>query len=535
MQISPTAFISQRASAAFNQSFGDSGFDSVLKTLQDNSNDRRAAKDQPKATNSRYSFDNYASLDELTFSKEDFSNVEKSLKKAGVTEETLRTLKQQAEDQSLTWGEMLSVIEQAKEADFSPQPIELAPDTENQISSLLQQLGITPEDSHDVISQMEAGNTSKAWDIIANALKATGSNSELAITKEELAALGQGLQLDQNAIAKLTGILSEAEATLGKAELNQLAAQLNSAVEAQNSSADKLLTELRNILSPQLANAVDANGNKISADMHASNEEKATQILRTDQATEKGLGFVNSVNSKESTSAQPQQNTTNQNPNVATAEAVASTTGSESTGSESFFEGQQENGKNNWMQFFDKITVANAAPTTGQPIGTVLDSFLQQSTPLKQAATSFLDQVQAGVFRSMQNGVNQLSLKLNPADLGPLSVMVSVRSKEVTATVRAENPEAAKAIHENIHTLRASLEAQGLKVDKLDVQTGLQNNLNDKGWNSADQHNAQQEAQQRLLAKQHMRSLKDTKQDLINGAVLQQQNVSHSDGVYLIA
>ena len=84
MQISPTAFISQRVSAAYNQSFGDSGFDSVLKTLQDNSNDRRAAQDQSKATNNRYSFDNYASLDELTFSKDDFSKVEKSLKKAGV-------------------------------------------------------------------------------------------------------------------------------------------------------------------------------------------------------------------------------------------------------------------------------------------------------------------------------------------------------------------------------------------------------------------------------------------------------------------
>lgn len=531
MQISPTAFISRSISAVSNQSFEDSGFDSILKTLQDSSNDRRDTQDRSKAVANRYSLDNFTALKDLPLSEDDFSNVEKSLKKAGVEDETLRDLKRQAEEQALTWGNLITTIEQVKGADFSPQAIELTPATQNNISSLLQQLGVTPEASHDVIKQMEAGNTSKAWDIIANALKATGDSAELAITKKELAALGHGLQLDQNTIAKLKGILSGPNAALGKAELNQLAAQLNSAIEAQNSTADKLLTELKNILNPQLANAVTANGNSTSADMHASNKENAAQILRADQATKKGLGFSASANTKESA----QHSTTSQNSHTVSAEAVSSATESSSADSESFFKGQQEGGKNSWIQFFDNAAAANTNTATGQPTGAATNSFLQQNTQLKHAATSFLEQIQSGVMRSMQNGVNQLSLKLNPADLGPLAVMVSVKSKEVTATIRAENPDAARALHENAHTLRASLEAQGLKVDKLDIQTGLQNNLNDKGWNSADQHNAQQQAQQRLLAKQHMRSLKDTKQDLLNGAILQQQQASRPDGVYLIA
>ena len=74
----------------------------------------------------------------------------------------------------------------------------------------------------------------------------------------------------------------------------------------------------------------------------------------------------------------------------------------------------------------------------------------------------------------MGQGRQQLTLQLNPPELGSLTLNLKVFGKEVHAVLRAENQEARQIIAENLPLLRQSLEAQGLKVSRLDVQTQLQ-------------------------------------------------------------
>ncbi|WP_027362221.1 flagellar hook-length control protein FliK [Halodesulfovibrio aestuarii] len=538
MHISPTAYLKKQASSITTNSSTGTGFNAIFETIQKNSEKSYAECKQTTKRAMQSVHKNLSSLKKLSISSDDFSDIEKKLEKAGVQKETLKRLQEQAENSSLTWDNLIGILEQTAQFDVTPEAISLSPDEQNQISSFLQQIGIDPAKSHDILADLQSGDTEKAWNSITDLLKNADATTELSITQEELLALGKGLQLDSNTLAKLKAMITDADSTMDSTDLKQLAALLDSSVEAQNTSGGDLLKEIKQQLNPLIAKAIQ--GNEVSsADMHASTEENATQILRTDQATEKGLGFMSSVNSKEGTTQT--QSATNiaeeQNgQNTTTAAAVASTDGTDTNDSDagSLPNNTQSGSGNSWMNFLNNVAVADTS-SLGQSTTATMTDFLNQNASLKQTSTTILDQIQSGVFKSLRSGISQLSLKLDAADLGPVNVLVSTKSGEVAASIRTENPEAAKALQENMHVLRASLEAQGLKVEKLDVQTGPDNHLNDQGWNDAEQHNAQQEAQQRFLAKQHFRQLKDTKQDLINGTALPQQSASLQSGLNLVA
>lgn len=541
MQISPTAYLTKQVSRFTTNSSTGTDFDAIFDTVQKTSAKHRDNQNQVKEKARQSYHDEVASIKKLPISSDDFSAIEKKLEKAGVQKETLKRLQDQAEDQSLTWDSLFGILEQTAKFEFKPEVDTLSPDAQNRISSFLQQAGVDPTQTHDILKDLQAGKTDKAWNNISDALKNADGTTELAITEEELLALGKGLQLDSNTLAKLKGMVTGPNSTMNSTDLKQLAALLDSSIDAQSATGEKLLEEIKQQLNPLIAKAIE-NGDKASSGIHATKEENAAQILRADQATEKSLGFMHSVNSKESaTQAQPTTQTANTQNGQATATAAAvsgaaGAAGGGATGSDadsSSFSNQNGTG-NTWMNFFNNIVVADPA-SLGQSTTATMTDLLNQNISLKQTNATILEQIQNGVFKSLRSGVSQLSLKIDAADLGPLTVLVSTKNGEVAASIRTENPEAAKTVQENMHTLRASLEAHGLKVEKLDVQSGAHNHLNDQGWNDAEQHNAQQEAQQRFMAKQHFRQLKDTKDDLINGNTLEQQLTSSQSGLYLVA
>ena len=94
-------------------------------------------------------------------------------------------------------------------------------------------------------------------------------------------------------------------------------------------------------------------------------------------------------------------------------------------------------------------------------------------------------QIEQGVFRNMQPGARQIVLQLNPVELGSVMVMLRVnKDREVQAVLRAGNQEAARIIGEQAQQLRQSLESQGLKVSRLDVEhdTGWRSDADSSAW-----------------------------------------------------
>ncbi|KAF5042659.1 Flagellar hook-length control protein FliK [anaerobic digester metagenome] len=124
-------------------------------------------------------------------------------------------------------------------------------------------------------------------------------------------------------------------------------------------------------------------------------------------------------------------------------------------------------------------------------------------------------QVETGAFRNLGQGVKQLVIRLDPEELGQVSVILQVKGKEVQAVLRASNQEASQALGEQLSQLRTQLEAQGLKVGKLEVQTQLADSQGQSQWQGAEQHNRYQENRELALSAQRWRTLERTDSGLV--------------------
>jgi flagellar hook-length control protein FliK len=116
-------------------------------------------------------------------------------------------------------------------------------------------------------------------------------------------------------------------------------------------------------------------------------------------------------------------------------------------------------------------------------------------------------QVEGGAFRNLGQGVRQLVIRLDPADLGQVSVILRVKGKEVQAVLRASSQETSQILGEQVAQLRSQLEAQGLKVGKLEVQTQLADSQSQSQWQGAEQHNRYQENRELAMSAQRWRTL----------------------------
>lgn len=113
-------------------------------------------------------------------------------------------------------------------------------------------------------------------------------------------------------------------------------------------------------------------------------------------------------------------------------------------------------------------------------------------------SSDVLRQVENGMLKNLGQGGHRITLNLTPDELGSVTVMLTIKDKDVQAVIRAETPEAARIISEQAARVRENLEQQGLKVTKLDVQTGLAQQQDQSAWQGAGQHNEARRQQEEL-------------------------------------
>ncbi|WP_297227661.1 flagellar hook-length control protein FliK [uncultured Desulfovibrio sp.] len=131
----------------------------------------------------------------------------------------------------------------------------------------------------------------------------------------------------------------------------------------------------------------------------------------------------------------------------------------------------------------------------------------QQSSLSRQVG----QQVQDGFLQAMRSNVRRLDVELHPAELGAITLTLTMRNGEVSAQIRSEKSETAELVSQQLENIRINLEQQGFKVDKLEV--GLQNQQkdlaesNDSQWQNMQQHNARQEEDARREELAHLHNL----------------------------
>lgn len=129
------------------------------------------------------------------------------------------------------------------------------------------------------------------------------------------------------------------------------------------------------------------------------------------------------------------------------------------------------------------------------------------ATAMKARGAEVLRQVEAGAFRDLGQGNKQLVIRLDPPDLGQVSVVLQVRGKEVQAVLRTGNQETSQVLADQLGQLRNQLESQGLRVTRLEVQTQLADSQTGSQWQGAEQHNHYQENRELAMTAQRLRTL----------------------------
>lgn len=120
-------------------------------------------------------------------------------------------------------------------------------------------------------------------------------------------------------------------------------------------------------------------------------------------------------------------------------------------------------------------------------------------------------QVEDGFMQAMRSNVRRLDVELHPAELGAITLTLTMRNGEVSAQIRSEKSETAELVSQQLENIRINLEQQGFKVDKLEV--GLQNQQQDLAesnadqWQNMQQHNARQEEDARREELAHLQNL----------------------------
>ncbi|MFP5259338.1 MAG: flagellar hook-length control protein FliK [Acidobacteriota bacterium] len=147
--------------------------------------------------------------------------------------------------------------------------------------------------------------------------------------------------------------------------------------------------------------------------------------------------------------------------------------------------------------------VGDVASTTAAMDAVKTSATGQQAKTYDPAlAARIARQVETGILKNIGQEAKQLTVKLNPEELGPLQVTLSVKDKEVRAVITADNADAAAVLQEQAAKIKQHLEDQGFKVSKLDVQTGLAQD-NQAAWDSPERHN---EAREQRAAMDRMRT-----------------------------
>ena len=325
------------------------------------------------------------------------------------------------------------------------------------------------------------------------------SPASTVVTVEEMAALAKALRLPQGtARSLLDAFRGESSLTLSGREWNELLAPAKALRDAAKREEMERLAGMR--------------------------EDKAVSQARAlikDRATLAAPGREDEADPDRQTRAVPRRDNAERISDAARAEHAAARSDRD-TGEADLYDGRDENparhaeGRNR-TRASEHSGERPAAPsaalyaTVSRGVDTVLPQTPQPGrfadgagrAPLPAHA---LEQIEQAVLTAGKNGVQRLEVALTPENLGGMTVVLTTRHGEVSALIQPERAETAALIAQQAEHIKAQLENQGFKVEKVDVQPQLADQQG-QSWQGADQHNASRDLAARVEEMDRLRRL----------------------------
>ncbi|NDY57809.1 hypothetical protein G3N56_13820 [Desulfovibrio sulfodismutans] len=500
----------------------------------------------------------------VRMTKEDFAQLKASLSKSGISDKDIEELEARIDTpQGMTWGSFMTFLQ---DKIVGSQPGALSAESKRQVQSFLGKIGFTPGESSELLTELEQGQTTKAWSTISSKLSSLSAETTLTVTPGEAQALAQALGLSTSAQTRLSALFSRLEdSELVGRDIKTALLAITAEVKDQAASESKALAEMKELASQVFVAAQKREFGQTLSDSREDQVARKAMLARemasrgadnSDGSTSSGTKSVadmafafteeaeasGKVGKGQTQDATDGQGVVNRRVTLSgDAQGVNLQGQSGATGNGKGFSGNGSAGGNpngttdergakgrataaqkdsgasstdaDWTGFWSKIGLDASATRFSGTEATLKDALAgatasQVSPRMAQAENSqgtnssvssdVLRQVESGMLKNLGQGANRLTLNLTPDELGSVSVMLTVKDKDVQAVIRAETPEAAKILSENMVKVRESLEQQGLKVSKLDVQTGLAQQQDQSSWQGANQHNEARRQQEEL-------------------------------------
>jgi len=432
------------------------------------------------------------------------------LVKAGLTETEITDLSGRVQAGTLTWGQLAQTL--GTHTAGAKKSVELSASETSDLQTMFQKMGFATTESAEMVKSVASGDGLKVLSAIQNKLSTTADDTSFSFGSSELSTLFKALRLPDDTAAKLTQKLAGDTATA--ADMKSALASISQSMQEQRTKATANDTEvakgLTKIMEKDVAkNARDTSSSTTTASSSSSgqvpydlktkdrndtswfNDHEKTQQQASDDAWGK---FANKVRTDDSGSQQTNggtgSGTGNSAGNGTSANNTGSGTGTGTNSSAASHTTAQSSGKESLDAAISRSAQALATAQTSTANTQTAKGFEQVTAP------KVLDQVTQAMLKDLGQGRKQLTVELDPDNLGKVQVMLQVKGKEVTAVIHAEDSSTAAMLQSNMDGLRKSLEEKGLTVQSMEVQTGLTSRQDQQASFNAEQHNQQAQEQQ---------------------------------------
>ena len=373
---------------------------------------------------------------------------------------------------------------------------------------------------------MGEGKGEDALALITGTFAKLDPDESIEISRDDALALGRGLGLNKNSLQSLADNFGRYDALRVTGEqFGNLMKPASMQFATDKANREKLDAALEQTLKPIISKARDRMEKEKAASALQNRKVEQSRILIDKTVQEQSREILNqtlqsgqqaddSPDAAEIASQSASANTYKSRnaaseavPGVGAARVETAESGKNGSGSDApAFENNSGQGKSKeWSELLGKVETRATAPqaNTGNSI---VFSMLQGGQRLSEAdpiqsnaaedqtlSRQVAQQVERGLLSALKDGGTRLDLQLHPQELGAITLTLTARNGEVSARIRSEKSETAEMVTRQLDTIRANLEQQGIKVDKIEVQLQSQQGDDGRQWQNLDQHNSRQE------------------------------------------
>lgn len=476
---------------------------------------------------------------QVKITAQDFAAMRQGLLDNGLSEKAVKELEDKALSHAgLTWGEFVQALtSRTGTAGAADKTQSMSAVDRQGLNGLFAKLGFTPQQSEGLIKDLSEKRFTGVMTQVASKIAAKNADTYLPITPQEIAALASALNLSKDGAAKLAGYTARS----GSLSLDEARAALSQAGQSLVADATQ-----RKASDTKLMALV---GQTFKSAMQTENDRRQSERLGGEPQERRmrdGKGIGREIRKSFENGAEDSGQVAKDSPLIGDpdsksrdgkgllSQTTASTSpqakegkgqGTAETGQDPRQSGRDQSGRTQnadgdkaWKEFLSRLRLdeSDAHPSQGQGQATPTVNLTATGpqapaqAPAQETAAGpgYMRQIQDAVLKDLGQGTKQLTVQLEPENLGPVNVTLQLKGKEVQAVISSDNKDTVALIQERMDSIRQTLEDQGLKVAKLEVRSSLADSQQFTHWSGAESHNQAQEQEARSQWLGRMRSMR---------------------------